>query len=127
AEGINDSQRWEIICKLSIGIVKGLDHLHTRSQKPIIHGNLKTSNIMLDADFQPRVSDFGLYLLLNPAAAQDMLETAAVQGYKAPELIKMREVTRESDVYSRVRTQGMRRSSTRSSSSRRLAATLRRP
>ncbi|KAM3369457.1 hypothetical protein ACQJBY_017384 [Aegilops geniculata] len=99
-EGINDSQRWEIICKLSIGIVKGLDHLHTRSQKPIIHGNLKTSNIMLDADFQPRVSDFGLYLLLNPAAAQDMLETAAVQGYKAPELIKMREVTRESDVYS---------------------------
>ena len=99
-EGINDSQRWEIICKLSIGIVKGLDHLHTRSQKPIIHGNLKTSNIMLDADFQPRVSDFGLYLLLNPAAAQDMLENAAVQGYKAPELIKMREVTRESDVYS---------------------------
>ncbi|KAE8795756.1 putative kinase-like protein TMKL1 [Hordeum vulgare] len=99
-EGINDSQRWEIICKLSVGIVKGLDHLHTRSQKPIIHGNLKTSNIMLDADFQPRVSDFGLYLLLNPAAAQDMLEAAAVQGYKAPELIKMREATRESDVYS---------------------------
>jgi serine/threonine protein kinase len=55
---------------------------------------------MLDADFQPRVSDFGLYLLLNPAAAQDMLETSAVQGYKAPELIKMREVTRESDIYS---------------------------
>ena len=55
---------------------------------------------MLDADFQPRVSDFGLYLLLNPAAAQDMPENAAVQGYKAPELIKMREVTRESDVYS---------------------------
>ncbi|XP_047068131.1 probably inactive leucine-rich repeat receptor-like protein kinase IMK2 [Lolium rigidum] len=99
-EGINDSQRWEIICKLSIGIVKGLDHLHTRSQKPIIHGNLKTNNIMLDADFQPRISDYGLYLLLNPAAAQDMLETSAVQGYKAPELIKMREVTRESDIYS---------------------------
>uniref|UniRef100_A0ACD5UE71 Uncharacterized protein n=1 Tax=Avena sativa TaxID=4498 RepID=A0ACD5UE71_AVESA len=99
-EGINDSQRWEIICKLSIGIVKGLDHLHTRSQKPIIHGNLKTNNIMLDADFQPRVADFGLYLLLNPAAAQDMLETSAVQGYKAPELIKMREATRESDIYS---------------------------
>ncbi|KAE8776684.1 hypothetical protein D1007_50668 [Hordeum vulgare] len=77
-----------------------LDHPHTRSQKPIIHGNLKTSNIMMDADFQPRVSDFGLYLLLNPAAVQDMLEVAAVQGYKGPELIKMREATRESDVYS---------------------------
>uniref|UniRef100_A0A0A8XNH5 Protein kinase domain-containing protein n=1 Tax=Arundo donax TaxID=35708 RepID=A0A0A8XNH5_ARUDO len=55
---------------------------------------------MLDADFQPRVSDFGLYLLLNPAAAQEMLETSAVQGYKAPELIKMRDATRESDIYS---------------------------
>ncbi|EES12610.1 putative kinase-like protein TMKL1 [Sorghum bicolor] len=99
-EGINDSQRWEIICKLSIGIVKGLDHLHTASQKPIIHGNLKTNNIMLDADFQPRIADFGLYLLLNPAAAQEMLETSAMQGYKAPELIKMRDATRESDIYS---------------------------
>lgn len=99
-EGINDSQRWEIICKLSMGIVKGLDHLHTRSQRPIIHGNLKANNIMLDADFQPRISDFGLYLLLNPSASQDMLETSAVQGYKAPELIKMKEVTRESDIYS---------------------------
>ncbi|KAG8083163.1 hypothetical protein GUJ93_ZPchr0014g46495 [Zizania palustris] len=99
-EGINVSQGWEIICKLSIGIVKGLDHLHTGSQKPIIHGNLKTNNIMLDADFQPRISDFGLYFLLNPAAAQQMLETSAIQGYKAPELIKMREATRESDIYS---------------------------
>ncbi|BAF15394.1 Os04g0548400, partial [Oryza sativa Japonica Group] len=56
--------------------------------------------IMLDADFQPRISDFGLYLLLNPAAAQQMLEASAMQGYKAPELIKMREATRESDIYS---------------------------
>ena len=85
---------------MSIGIVKGLDHLHTASQKPIIHGNLKTNNIMLDADFQPRISDFGLYLLLNPAAAQEMLETSAMQGYKAPELIKMRDATMESDIYS---------------------------
>jgi serine/threonine protein kinase len=77
-----------------------LDHLHSSSLKPIIHGNLKTNNIMLDADFQPRMSDFGLYLLLNPAAAQEMLETSAVQGYKAPELIKMRDATRESDIYS---------------------------
>ncbi|EAY95067.1 hypothetical protein OsI_16883 [Oryza sativa Indica Group] len=99
-EGINVSQKWGIICKLSIGIVKGLDHLHSGSQKPIVHGNLKTNNIMLDADFQPRISDFGLYLLLNPAAAQQMLEASAMQGYKAPELIKMREATRESDIYS---------------------------
>ena len=66
---------------MDFGIVEGLDHLHTASQNPIIHGNLKTNNIMLDADFQPGISDFGLYLL-NPAAAQEMLETSAMQGYR---------------------------------------------
>lgn len=99
-EGIADSQRWKIICKLSVGIAKGLDHLHTGSEKPVVHGNLKTNNILLDANYECKISDYGLYLLLNPAGAQEMLETSAAQGYKAPELIKMRDATRESDVYS---------------------------
>ncbi|KAL5211272.1 hypothetical protein ABZP36_022119 [Zizania latifolia] len=101
-EGIVESQRWDIICKLSLGIVKGLDHLHTglENQKPIVHGNLKTNNILLDANYECKISDFGLYLLLNPAGAQEMLETSATQGYKAPELTKMRDATRESDIYS---------------------------
>jgi serine/threonine protein kinase len=99
-EGIADSQRWNIICKLSLCIAKGLDHLHTGLEKPIIHGNLKTSNILLDASSECRISDHGLYLLLNIGGAHEMLETAAAQGYKAPELIKMRDATRESDVYS---------------------------
>ncbi|XP_047077209.1 putative kinase-like protein TMKL1 [Lolium rigidum] len=99
-EGIADSQRWKIICKLSLCIAKGLDHLHTGMEKPIVHGNLKTSNILLDASSECRISDHGLYLLLNIGGAHEMLETAAAQGYKAPELIKMRDATRESDVYS---------------------------
>lgn len=66
----------------------------------MVHGNLKTSNILLDASYECKLSDYGLYLLLNPAAAQEMLESSAAQGYKAPELIKMRDATRESDIYS---------------------------
>lgn len=69
-------------------------------EKPIIHGNLKTSNVLLDASYECRVSDYGLYLLLNPGGAQEMLDASAAQGYKAPELTKMRDATRESDVYS---------------------------
>lgn len=99
-EGIAESQRWSIVCNLSLGIAKGLDHLHTGLEKPMVHGNLKTSNILLDANYECRISDYSLYLLLNPAAAQEMLETSAAQGYKAPELIKMRDATRESDIYS---------------------------
>ncbi|XP_048535142.1 putative kinase-like protein TMKL1 [Triticum urartu] len=99
-EGIADSQRWSLICKLSVCIAKGLDHLHTGMEKPIIHGNLKTSNILLDASYECRISDYGLYLLLNTGGAHEMLEASAAQGYKAPELVKMRDATRESDVYS---------------------------
>ncbi|XP_062219824.1 putative kinase-like protein TMKL1 isoform X2 [Phragmites australis] len=99
-QGIAESQRWNIICKLSLGIVKGLDHLHTDLEKPIVHGNLKTSNILLDANYECKISDYGLYLLLNPNAAQEMLDTSAAQGYKAPELMKMRDATRENDIYS---------------------------
>uniref|UniRef100_A0ACD5Z3L4 Uncharacterized protein n=1 Tax=Avena sativa TaxID=4498 RepID=A0ACD5Z3L4_AVESA len=99
-EGIADSQRWNIICKLSLCIAKGLDHLHTGLEKPIIHGNLKTNNILLDASNECKISDYGLYLLLNTGGAHEMLETSAAQGYKAPELVRMRDATRESDVYS---------------------------
>lgn len=98
--GIAESHRWNIVCNLSLGIARGLDHLHTGLDKPMIHGNLKTSNVLLDASYECRLSDYSLYLLLNPAAAQEMLEASAAQGYKAPELIKMRDATRESDVYS---------------------------
>ena len=83
-----------------MGIAKGIEHLHTRLQKPVIHGNLKSKNIILDRNYQPFISDFSLYLLLNPTAAQEMLETSAAQGYKAPELIKMKDASEETDIYS---------------------------
>ncbi|KAF8412942.1 hypothetical protein HHK36_000914 [Tetracentron sinense] len=99
-DGNGESHSWAIIYRISIGIVKGLDHLHTGLQKPIIHGNLKSKNILLDRNYKPFISDFGLHLLLNPTACQEMLEASAAQGYKAPELIKMKDVSKESDIYS---------------------------
>ena len=89
---------------MDFSIVEGLDHLHTASQNPIIHGNLKTNNIMLDADFQPGISDFGLYLLLNPAAAQEMLETSAMQGYRGTRQLRKKT---QFIVYSPVKTQSI--------------------
>ncbi|ONK73481.1 uncharacterized protein A4U43_C04F32000 [Asparagus officinalis] len=100
ADGKAESHRWEIIYKLSLGIARGLDYLHNGLQKPITHGNLKSKNILLDSDHQPLLSDFGLHLLLNPTAAQEMLEASSAQGYKAPELIKMKNASKETDIYS---------------------------
>ncbi|KAL9267781.1 putative kinase-like protein [Drosera capensis] len=104
AEFIRDRKgvawKWDLIYEISIGIVKGLCHLHSGLSKQIIHGNLKSKNILLDQNWHPYVSDYGLLLLLNPAAGQEMLETSAGQGYKAPELIKMKDVNESTDVFS---------------------------
>ncbi|RDY03097.1 putative kinase-like protein TMKL1, partial [Mucuna pruriens] len=100
ADGNGECYKWSNICRISIGIAKGVEYLHTSHEKPIIHGNLKSKNILLDRYYQPHISDSGLHLLLNPTAGQEMLESSAAQGYKAPELIKMKDASEESDIYS---------------------------
>ncbi|XP_057426664.1 putative kinase-like protein TMKL1 [Lotus japonicus] len=99
-DGNGECYKWSNIHRISIGIAKGLEHLHTAQEKPIIHGNLKSKNILLDRSYQPHISDSGIHLLLNPTAGQELLESSAAQGYKAPELIKMKDVSEESDIYS---------------------------
>ncbi|KAF5456241.1 hypothetical protein F2P56_025742 [Juglans regia] len=99
-DGNGESQTWAIIYSISMGISKGLEHLHTGFQKPIIHGNLKSKNVLLDRNYHPYISDFGLHLLLNATASQEMLEASAAEGYKAPELIKMKDASEETDIYS---------------------------
>ncbi|KAK7313843.1 hypothetical protein VNO77_39045 [Canavalia gladiata] len=98
-DGNGECYKWSNICRISIGIAKGIEHLHTSQQKAIVHGNLKSKNILLDRSYQPCISDSGLHLLLNPTAGQEMLESSAAQGYKAPELIKMKDASEESDIY----------------------------
>ncbi|CAN7069218.1 hypothetical protein IGI04_041828 [Brassica rapa subsp. trilocularis] len=100
ASGDDESVKWINILRITIGITEALDYLHNRMQKPIVHGNLKSKNVLLNSSFEPRVSDYGLHLLLNQTAGQEILDISAAEGYKAPELIKVKEVSKESDVYS---------------------------
>lgn len=93
-------RNWAVIYGISVGLAKGLDHLHAGLQRPMIHGNLKSKNILLDRNNRPYISDYGLHILLIPETGQQMLEIAAAEGYKAPELIKMRDVSEETDIYS---------------------------
>lgn len=51
---------WEIRRKICIGVAKGLAYLHEEVQPHIIHRDIKASNILLDEDFTPKISDFGL-------------------------------------------------------------------
>ncbi|GER46551.1 protein kinase [Striga asiatica] len=99
-DGNPEAHKWPTICRIARGIARGVHHLHTFFDKPIIHGNLKSKNILLDRHLSPFLSDYGLHLLVNPTSGQQMLEASSSEGYKAPELIKMREACKESDVYS---------------------------
>ncbi|KVI04167.1 Protein kinase, catalytic domain-containing protein [Cynara cardunculus var. scolymus] len=59
----------------------------------------QVENVLLGRKQHSFIYDFGLHLLLNPTAAQEMLDDAAVEGYTTPELSKMKDVSRESDIY----------------------------
>lgn len=98
-DGTHDTYRWSILYKISVGIARGLDYLHTGMTKPVIHGNLKSKNIFFDRHHEACISDHGLHFLLSATAGQEMLEASASEGYKAPELIKMKDANSDTDVY----------------------------
>jgi serine/threonine protein kinase len=51
---------WKKRLNLAVGVAQGMKYLHHDLSEPIIHGDLKPSNIFLDADLEPKVGDFGV-------------------------------------------------------------------
>lgn len=60
------------------------------------HGNIKSSNILLNRDYEPYLCDYGLTSLLNPAR----VSASRFDGYRATEVTDIRKVSMQSDVYS---------------------------
>ncbi|MCO5571232.1 hypothetical protein L7F22_024968 [Adiantum nelumboides] len=92
---------WERRFHVMKGLAAGLLYLHEEWEMIVIHRDLKPSNVMLDADFNARIGDFGLAKLIK--MDQESAHTATVAGtfgYMAPESLEQGIVSKETDIYS---------------------------
>ncbi|XP_039064313.1 probable serine/threonine-protein kinase PBL23 [Hibiscus syriacus] len=92
---------WDTRIKVAIGAAKGLEYLHETADPPVIYRDFKASNILLDQDFTPKLSDFGL-AKIGPTGDKVHVSTRVMgtYGYCAPEYALTGQLTTKSDVYS---------------------------
>lgn len=98
ARGPETVINWPTRMNIAKGVALGLGHLH--AQEDMIHGNLTSSNILLDEQTKAHIADFGLSRLMTAAANTNMIATAGSLGYNAPELSKVKNANTKTDVYS---------------------------
>ncbi|KAF5449282.1 hypothetical protein F2P56_029746 [Juglans regia] len=92
---------WNTRMKIAAGAAKGLEYLHDKANPPVIYRDFKSSNILLDEGYQPKLSDFGL-AKLGPVGDKSHVSTRVMgtYGYCAPEYAMTGQLTVKSDVYS---------------------------
>lgn len=93
---------WETRYDIALGAAKGLEYLHHGCDRPVIHRDIKSSNILLDEFLKPRIADFGLAKLVqSDTTVMDSTHViAGTHGYIAPEYGYSNKVNEKSDVYS---------------------------
>ncbi|KAK4710936.1 hypothetical protein R3W88_005449 [Solanum pinnatisectum] len=91
---------WPIRQKICIGIAKGLAFLHEESSLKIVHRDIKATNVLLDKNLNPKISDFGLAKLDDEDKTHISTRIAGTIGYMAPEYALWGYLTYKADVYS---------------------------
>ncbi|KAJ9146224.1 hypothetical protein P3X46_028515 [Hevea brasiliensis] len=91
---------WSERYKVAVGVAEALDHLHSEYAQPVIHRDVKSSNILLSDDFEPQLSDFGLAKWA-PTSSSHIIctDVAGTFGYLAPEYFMYGKVNNKIDVY----------------------------
>ncbi|KAK9755767.1 hypothetical protein RND81_01G049000 [Saponaria officinalis] len=100
----NDNSRlnsWKMRIKIALDAARGIEYLHNYAVPTIIHRDIKTSNILLDAKWVGRVSDFGLSLKgpENEEGSMSSIKAVGTLGYIDPEYYVLKVLTTKSDVY----------------------------
>ncbi|KAI7734013.1 hypothetical protein M8C21_017914, partial [Ambrosia artemisiifolia] len=91
---------WPTRFKICIGIARGLAFLHDESRLKIVHRDIKATNVLLDKDLNPKISDFGLARLHEEDNTHVSTRVAGTIGYMAPEYALWGHLSDKADVYS---------------------------
>ncbi|XP_058223752.1 probable serine/threonine-protein kinase At1g01540 [Rhododendron vialii] len=91
---------WNIRMNIILGTAKGLAYLHESLEPKVVHRNIKSSNILLDREWKPKMSDFGLAKLLDSENTHVTTRVMGTHGYIAPEYAWTGMLNEKSDTYS---------------------------
>ncbi|XP_058754552.1 probable leucine-rich repeat receptor-like serine/threonine-protein kinase At3g14840 isoform X2 [Vicia villosa] len=91
---------WSTRKKICVGIASGLAFLHEESRLKVVHRDIKATNVLLDKDLKPKISDFGLARLDDEDNTHISTRIAGTYGYMAPEYAMHGYLTDKADVYS---------------------------
>ncbi|XP_020288743.1 serine/threonine-protein kinase pelle [Pseudomyrmex gracilis] len=86
--------------EIAKGIARGLQYLHTIGEKPLIHGDIKSANILLDTNFEPKIGDFGL---AREGPERDSMTVSKIYGtrpYLPEEFLLNKKLSTKIDTYS---------------------------